>query len=182
MSQLLLLVGEAGLGGEFARVSGDGGGVPRGHAVAQVERAQERAQQRDLEAGELLRPPLELLGPVLGEEELADEVLKDEQDDREQGDGRKPQLFVGEGDPEGEHRRGQLRRHDRDERVPRVCDSRLEPSTYDVYAAIAPKSMTKRRDEQARRRGGSSSRPSRPRPSSSTPAWNAAPVISGNAA
>ena len=97
---------------ELARVARDGGGVARGHAVAQVKRAQERAEQRDLEAGELLGPLLELDRPVLGEDELADEVLEDEEDDREERDGGEAELLVGEGDPEAEHRRGQLRRQD----------------------------------------------------------------------
>ena len=81
-------VGEPGRGGDLARVAGDGGAVARGHPVAQVERAQQRAEQRDLEAGELLGAQLELVGALLGDEQGADQVLEDEEHDAEQGDGR----------------------------------------------------------------------------------------------
>ena len=70
--------------------------MARGHPVAQVERAQQRGEQRDLEAGELAGAQLELVGAVLGDEQGADEVLEDQDDDAEQGDRRGPDLDVGE--------------------------------------------------------------------------------------
>ena len=90
VGELLLLLGEPGGGGDLARVAGDRGAVARGHPVAQVERAQQRAQQRDLEAGQLLGPQLELVGALLGEQQRPDQVLEDDHDDGEQGDGRRP--------------------------------------------------------------------------------------------
>ena len=86
VDQLLVLGREPGLGGDLARVAGDGGAVARGHPVAQVERAQQRGEQRDLEAGELAGAQLELVGALLGDEQRADQVLEDEDEDAEQGD------------------------------------------------------------------------------------------------
>ena len=77
MDELLVLGREAGVGGDLARVAGDRGAVARGHPVAQVERAQQRREQRDLEPGELARAQLELVGAVLGDEQGADQVLED---------------------------------------------------------------------------------------------------------
>ena len=76
--------GCAGALGDRPRVAGDGGGVPRGHLVAQVERAQHRAQHPDLEAGQLLAAPRQLGGPLLGEQQLAEQVLEGDQDDAEE--------------------------------------------------------------------------------------------------
>ena len=92
VGQLLVFLGRPARAASLPRVARDRGAVPRGHPVAKVEGAQERAEQRDLEAGELLGPVLELLGSVLREQELADQVLEGEQDDREQSHRGQAQL------------------------------------------------------------------------------------------
>ena len=73
---------------DLLRVARNRGAVTRGHPVPQVEGVEQRAQQTDLEAGELPRAPLQLLGSLLRDEELAQQVLEGEQDDREQDDRR----------------------------------------------------------------------------------------------
>ena len=93
---------------DLARVAGDRGAVARGHPVAEVERAQQGAQQGDLEAGELLGPQLELVGALLGDQQGADQVLEDDHDDGEQGDGRKAELDVEVGDADGQQGGGEL--------------------------------------------------------------------------
>ena len=76
VDQLLLGLREPGRRGDLARVARDRGAVARGHPVAQVERAQERAEQGDLEAGELLGLQLELVRSLLGDQQGADQVLE----------------------------------------------------------------------------------------------------------
>ena len=70
VDELLLAPRVAGPLGDRPRVAGDRGRVAGGHLVAQVERAQHRAQHPDLEAGQLLGAQLQLLGPLLGEQQL----------------------------------------------------------------------------------------------------------------
>ena len=92
VDELLLLARVAGALGDRPRVAGDRGGVPGGHLVAQVERAQHRAQHPDLEAGQLLAAQLQLLGALLGEQQLPEQVLEGDQDDAEEGDRGDPDL------------------------------------------------------------------------------------------
>ena len=92
VDQLLFLAREAGPLGDLARVARHRGAVARGHPIAQVERAQQRAQHPDLEAGQLLAALLQLVGPLLGEQQRAEQVLEGDQDDAEQGDRGDPDL------------------------------------------------------------------------------------------
>ena len=115
--QLLVLRREAAARRQLTRVARDRGAVARGHPVAEVERAEQRAEQRDLEPGELLGPQLELVGPLLREQELAHQVLEGQQHDREQRHGRQPELLVGEDHREREDGRGELGGQDREERA-----------------------------------------------------------------
>ena len=55
VDEVLLLLREAGRDRDLARVARDGGAVASGHAVPQVERAQQRREHPDLEGRELLR-------------------------------------------------------------------------------------------------------------------------------
>ena len=110
VDELLLLGREPRLDRDLARVAGDRGTVAGGHPVAQVQRSQQRGEQRDLEAGELAGPQLELVGALLGDQQGADQVLEDEHQDAEQDDGLGADLDVGEGDADREHRRGELGR------------------------------------------------------------------------
>ena len=98
--ELLVGLRKPGRGGDLARVAGHGGAVAGGHPVAQVERPEQGAQQGDLEAGELLGLQLELVGALLRQKQGADQVLEDDQDDREQGHGRQADLDVQVGDPD----------------------------------------------------------------------------------
>ena len=115
-----LLVGlrEPRRGGHLAGVTGDRGAVAGGHSIPEVEGAQERAEQRHLEFGELLGPHLELVGALLREQQGADHVLEGEQRDREQGDRGEADLDVKVGRPDREEGRGQLGREQRHERTP----------------------------------------------------------------
>ena len=85
MDDLLLALAQAELAGDLARVAGDGGGVARGHLVAQRERLQHGAEQADLERGELARAPLELLLALDRAERRPQQVLEDEADDGDAG-------------------------------------------------------------------------------------------------
>ena len=85
-------------GRDLARVARDGGAVAGGHPVAQIERPQERREQRDLEAGELAGAQLELVAAVLGDQQGTDEVLEDQDDHAEQGDRGGAGLDVGGGE------------------------------------------------------------------------------------
>ncbi len=91
MGELLVALREACGRGDLARVAGDRGAVAGGRAVAQVERAEQRAEQRDLEAGELLRADLELVGALLGKQHRAKQVLEDEDPDRGEAECRRPE-------------------------------------------------------------------------------------------
>ena len=73
---LLLAAAAVGLG-ERAGVARDGGRVARGHAVAQRERLEHAREHAELERGELL-------GPALGAQQLADQVLEHDEHEREQ--------------------------------------------------------------------------------------------------
>jgi hypothetical protein len=99
--------------------SRDGGAVPRGHPIAQVERSQHRAQQAHLQAGELLGPLAELLGAVLGTQQRREQVLEGQQNAGEQGErpGAVGQRDLGDAD---RHERGdQVGGEQRDERLAR---------------------------------------------------------------
>ena len=98
----------AGPLGDRPRVARHRGGVPCRHLVPQVERAQHRAQHPDLEAGQLLAAFLQLVGALLGEQQLAEQVLEGDQDDAEEGDRGDPDDVEDEGDRDGEHRAGEL--------------------------------------------------------------------------
>ena len=117
VDQLLFLAREAGPLGDRPRVARHRGAVPRGHLVAQVERAQHRAQHPDLEAGQLLAAPLELVAALLGEQQLSKQVLEGDQDDAEEGDRRDPDDVVDEGDRDREHGAGELGRQHRRQHV-----------------------------------------------------------------
>jgi hypothetical protein len=121
--------------------------VTRGHPVAEVERAQQRAQQRDLESGQLLCAHLQLLASLLGEQELADEILEREQDGGEEDDGWKPQVGVGERYRQREQASRQLRRQDRDYRAPQM---REQAGLIEVDAVDSDRSQIdrERSDEQ----------------------------------
>ncbi len=108
VDELLFLAREPGALGDRPRVARHSGGVPRGHLIAQVERAQHRAQHPDLEAGQLLAAFLQLVGALLGEQQLAEQVLEGDQDDAEEGDRRDPDDVEDEGDGDREHRAGEL--------------------------------------------------------------------------
>ena len=86
VDDVLLALGQAELAGDLARVAGDRGGVARGHLVAQRERLQHRAEEADLERGELARAPLELLLALHRAQRGPQQVLEDEADDGEQAD------------------------------------------------------------------------------------------------
>ena len=115
VDELLLLAREAGPLGDRPRVARHRGGVAGGHLVPQVERAQQRAQHPDLEAGQLLAAHLQLLGPLLGQEQGAEQVLEGDQDDAEEGDAGEADLDVDEGDADGHQRRRELRGKQRDQ-------------------------------------------------------------------
>ncbi len=117
VDQLLLAARVAGALRDRPRVTGDGGAVAGGHLVAQIERAQHRAQHPDLEAGELLGAGLELLGPLLGQQQGAEQVLEGDQHDAEQGDPGDADLVVDEGDADRHQRRRQLGGQHRDQDV-----------------------------------------------------------------
>ena len=94
--------------GERAGVARDGGGVARGHAVAQGERLDHARQDAQLERRELL-------GPALRAQQLPDQVLEHDEDDPQQAERREPGLAVEDGDAHGEQRARQLGREHRDE-------------------------------------------------------------------
>ena len=129
VDQLLLLAREAGPLGDRPRVARHGGAVAGGHLVPQVERAQHRAQHPDLEAGQLLAAPLELVGALLGDEQGAEQVLEGDQDDAEEGDPGEPDLGVDEGDADGHQRRRELGGQQRDQHR---ADLRDEGAPLDV--------------------------------------------------
>ena len=56
-----------------------------------------------------MRAQLQLLGPLLGDEQGAEQVLEGDQNDAEQGDPGEADLGVEEGDPDRHQRRRQLR-------------------------------------------------------------------------
>ncbi len=108
VGEVLLVAAAAGRLGERAGVAGDGGRVARGHAVAQGERLEHAREHAELERGELL-------GPALGAQQLADQVLEDDEHEREQRERGEARLAVEDRDADGEHRAGQLGRQHRDE-------------------------------------------------------------------
>ena len=87
VDDLLLALAQAELAGDLARVAGDRGGVARGHLVPQREGLQHRAEEADLERGELARAPLELLLVLHRAQRRPQQVLEDEPDDGDQADG-----------------------------------------------------------------------------------------------
>ena len=72
---------------QLAAVAGDGGGVAGGHAVAQRERLDHRRQHAELHPGQSL-------GPALRAQELTQQVLERDDDDREQRQRPEPGLDV----------------------------------------------------------------------------------------
>ena len=74
----LLLLAAAAVGlGQRAGVARYGGGVARGHAVAQGERLEHAREHAELQRGELL-------GPAPRAQQLADQVLEDDEHERQQ--------------------------------------------------------------------------------------------------
>ncbi len=136
---------------DLPRVAGDRGAVARGHPVAEVERAQQGAQQGDLEARELLGPQLELVGPLLGDEQGPDQVLEDDDDDGEQGDGGQAELHVEVGDADGQQGGGELGGKQRGE-----GSSRLGPKRGPLHVAEVTRDQDEvdcqRDDEEAEHR------------------------------
>ena len=147
--ELLLAPREAGPLGDRPRVAGDGGGVAGGHLVAQVERAQQRAQHPDLEARELVRPQLQLTGPLLRLEQGAEQVLEGDQHDAEQRDPGEPDLGVDEGDADGHQRRRELRGEHRDQHR---ADHRDEGAPLDVAGVAGDHHEVDRNPGSRRRR------------------------------
>ena len=78
MHEVLIFVGETSGLRDLLRVASDRRAVTRGHAIAKVERVQQGAEQADLEARELPRSPFQLLGALLGDEQLPEQMLKGE--------------------------------------------------------------------------------------------------------
>ena len=108
---------EAGALRDRPRVARDGGRVPGGHLVPQVEGAEQRAQHPDLEAGQLFGSDLELLGALLGLQQGAEQVLEDDEHDAEQRDPGEPDLVVDEGDADRHQRGRELGREQRTDHV-----------------------------------------------------------------
>jgi hypothetical protein len=116
VDQLLLAPREARFLGDRPRVARHRGRVAGGHLVPQVEGAQHRAQHPHLEAGQLLAAQLQLLGPLLGDQQRAQQVLEGDEDDAEQGDPGEADLDVEVGDPDRHQRRRHLRGKQGDQR------------------------------------------------------------------
>ena len=82
MDQLLLALVQTEHARDLARIAGNGGGVPCGHRVPHGERLHDRAEQADLQRGELAGPLLELLAPFVGLHARPDQVLEHKQHER----------------------------------------------------------------------------------------------------
>ena len=130
VDQLLILAREARFLGDRPRVPRHRRRVPGGHLVAQVERAQQRAQHPHLEAGQLVGAFLQLHRALLGEQQLAEQVLEGDEDDAEEGDRRDPDHVVDEDDRDGKHRAGELGRQHRRQHL----QFRGEGRAFDVGA------------------------------------------------
>jgi hypothetical protein len=87
-------------------------------------RSANRREQPDLQRRQLLRAPLELDPALVGLHARADQVLEDEQHDREQPDGADADAAVAERDGGGEQRGRELeRQHGHVDRVPGVAEA-----------------------------------------------------------
>ena len=82
----LLVLGEAGGGGQLARVVGDGGRMPRGARVAQRERLEKQADHPLVADVELVLAPQDLLAVLVALQQRAQQQLADGQREREQPD------------------------------------------------------------------------------------------------
>ena len=106
---------EPGRDRDLTRIAGDGRAVARGHPVPEVERVHDRAQDADLEArkllgarAQLLALRLQFLGALLGEQELAEQVLEREEHEAEERDRRDADLDVEVGDADRQQRGREL--------------------------------------------------------------------------
>ena len=87
--------------------------MARGHPVARVQRVQERAHHPQLQAGQLV-------GPMLGHQQLAQQVLEPGQHDHQQRDRHHPDPHVHERDQDDEDRVVELGGQERDQHLPRL--------------------------------------------------------------
>ena len=99
--------------------------MPGGHPVAQVERPQHRAEQSNLEAGQLLGALLEILGALLRLEQLVEQLLEAQEQGAEHGERDEAVVQLDLGDADGQDGRDHVRDQQRHERLARGIDDRV---------------------------------------------------------
>src|SRR5947208_6655257 len=125
VDEVLLSLRAAGCLGDLLRVASNRSAVAGRHPVSKIERMEQCTQQTDLEACELPRAPLQLLGALLRDEELPNQILEGEENDAEQGDCGETDSDVEECDPDSEQRRRQLRRKDGHDELLELIEDRF---------------------------------------------------------
>ncbi len=98
------------------RIGRDGGRVATGRLVAHAERANERAQNAELQAHELARARLEMLGALLGAQQRDRQALEDEQHD-DRGDEQWQPVLLRRRRPESSPARPRRARREAEARI-----------------------------------------------------------------